>query len=90
MQGISAVTHHRQTAALSRAILGICRLDRTQDRAHIFPSAVVSALQDQFAFYVWRKTKDERTLIRLVTSCATMEQEVDSFLERLRALSDAR
>ena len=46
----------------------------------ILPNAVVSALQPKFAFYVWAKPDDEHSVIRLVTSWATDEGHVDSFL----------
>ena len=46
----------------------------------ILPNAVISALQLKFTFYVWAKADDERSVIRLVTSWATDESQVDSFL----------
>ena len=46
----------------------------------ILPDAVVSALQPKFAFYLWAKPNDEHSVIRLVTSWATDEGNVDSFL----------
>jgi threonine aldolase len=52
----------------------------------ILPDSVISALQQHFAFYVWRKADNEHSAIRLVTSWATQEHAVDAFLARLAQL----
>ena len=52
----------------------------------ILPDSVISALQRHFAFYVWRKADNDHSAIRLVTSWATEEREVDAFLARLAQL----
>ena len=49
----------------------------------ILPNSVISELQKQFAFYVWEKSGDEHSVIRLVTSWATEERQVDAFLAAL-------
>lgn len=49
----------------------------------ILPDSVISALKQHFAFYVWRKSNDDHSVIRLVTSWATQEHQVDAFLTRL-------
>ena len=49
----------------------------------ILPDSVIAALQRHFAFYVWRKADNDHSAIRLVTSWATEEREVDAFLARL-------
>ncbi|EHP41553.1 threonine aldolase [Cupriavidus basilensis OR16] len=49
----------------------------------ILPDAVVSALKQHFAFYTWRKSDDDHSVIRLVTSWATPEHQIDAFLARL-------
>lgn len=51
----------------------------------ILPNAAIAALQPEFAFYVWGKSDDTRSVIRLVTSWATEERQVDAFLARLAA-----
>lgn len=48
----------------------------------ILPNSVIAALE-AFAFYVWAKSDDEHSVIRLVTSWATEEGRVDAFLSRL-------
>ncbi len=52
----------------------------------ILPSAAITALQAEFAFYVWSKSDDAHSVIRLVTSWATEESQVDAFLARLGPL----
>jgi threonine aldolase len=52
----------------------------------IFPDSVISALKHHFAFYIWRKSDSDHSVIRLVTSWATQEHQVDAFLARLGQL----
>ena len=49
----------------------------------ILPDAAIAALQSEFAFYVWNRSNDTHSVIRLVTSWATEARQVDAFLERL-------
>lgn len=49
----------------------------------ILPNAVIATLQKEFSFYVWSKTDDHYSVVRLVTSWATDEQQVDRFLALL-------
>ncbi|MCY0857818.1 threonine aldolase family protein [Cupriavidus sp. D39] len=49
----------------------------------VLPNSVIADLQRQFAFYVWRTVDDDHSVIRLVTSWATQEGQVDAFLARL-------
>lgn len=49
----------------------------------ILPDPVIAALQKDFAFYVWGRASDGHSVIRLVTSWATDESQVDLFLSRL-------
>ena len=49
----------------------------------ILPDDAIAALQEAFAFYVWSKSGDAHSVIRLVTSWATEEGQVDAFLARL-------
>jgi threonine aldolase len=52
----------------------------------ILPDSVISALEQHFAFYVWRKSDNDHSVIRLVTSWATQEHQVDALLARLAQL----
>ena len=51
----------------------------------ILPDAAIAALQEDFAFYVWARSDDTHSVIRLVTSWATEERQVDAFLAGLDA-----
>lgn len=52
----------------------------------ILPEAVVSALEKKFSFYRWSDTENG-IAIRLITSWATTEDHVQSFLDELNSLS---
>ena len=49
----------------------------------ILPNSIIARLQECFAFYVWEKTDPTHSMIRLVTSWATAEDQVDAFVSRL-------
>ena len=49
----------------------------------VFPDTVIADLQKDFAFYMWHRSDDGHSVIRLVTSWATREGQVDAFLSRL-------
>lgn len=47
----------------------------------ILPNNVINHLQETFDFYVWQKIDDDLSQVRLVTSWATDEAQVDKFIE---------
>lgn len=47
----------------------------------ILPNALINRLKEQFDFYVWEAVDDDRSVVRLVTSWATDESQVDSFID---------
>lgn len=49
----------------------------------ILPNAVVDRLQEEFDFYLWKKLDNDRTMVRLVTSWASDEKQVERFVELL-------
>jgi threonine aldolase len=51
----------------------------------ILPDAVIAALKQDFAFYVWGPAHAHHSVVRLVTSWATEAHRVDAFLSRLAA-----
>lgn len=55
----------------------------------ILPDPVIEKLLENYAFYVWAKDKERQghSSIRLVTSWATREDQVDAFIEDLKRLS---
>jgi len=56
----------------------------------IFPiltSEVIDKLNEKYSFYIWQKIDEKNYAIRLVTSWATKEDDVKSFIEDLRLFS---
>lgn len=54
----------------------------------IFPDTVIAELEKNYSFYVWEKTDEFHSAVRLVTSWATKEEAVLSFIADLnKALS---
>lgn len=49
----------------------------------ILPNNLIEKLKEDFDFYIWEKVDNENSVLRLVTSWATDEKEVDKFLEKL-------
>ncbi len=49
----------------------------------IFPNTLIEKLEDDFRFYVWEPHDTEHSVLRLVTSWATPESQVDRFIVSL-------
>ena len=49
----------------------------------ILPNALIGKLSKKYGFYVWTKTDDKNSAIRLVTSWATKEEGIDKFISDL-------
>lgn len=52
----------------------------------ILPNVSIEKLAEEFDFYVWKKIDGKSSAIRLVTSWATEEKEVDRLIEVLKTL----
>ncbi|MPN12016.1 hypothetical protein SDC9_159326 [bioreactor metagenome] len=52
----------------------------------ILPNSIIEELQEKYLFYVWQKIDENNSAIRLVTSWATKEEAVKSFIEDLKGL----
>lgn len=50
----------------------------------ILPNALIERLQDQFSFYIWQPVDEHTSVVRLVTSWATEEAQVDRLLAEVR------
>jgi threonine aldolase len=50
----------------------------------ILPDALISELQNKYAFHIWERVDTDHSAIRLVTSWATKEEEVVAFIEDLK------
>jgi len=53
----------------------------------ILPNQLVSQLLEDFDFYVWREFDDENSIVRLVTSWATEEKQIDAFVAIINTAS---
>jgi len=49
----------------------------------ILPNKLIAELEKKFEFYRWAKIDDKFTVLRLVTSWATIESKVDEFITTL-------
>ena len=54
----------------------------------LLPNTVIESLQKKFDFYVWGKSADDHAVIRLVTSWATDEAQVEAFIGVVTACKD--
>ena len=52
----------------------------------ILPNRLIECLASRYGFYVWQKTGDDRSAIRLVTSWATPETMIDRFIDDLKEI----
>lgn len=52
----------------------------------ILPKDVIQKLNENYLFYVWKEIDDNHSAIRLITSWATDEKNVDAFIADLRSL----
>ncbi|MCP4178343.1 MAG: hypothetical protein GY756_11295 [bacterium] len=46
----------------------------------ILPNALIAQLAEKYEFYIWEKMEAEKSVIRLLTSWATIEEKVDEFI----------
>lgn len=53
----------------------------------ILPNTIIEKLSHDYGFYVWSKIDGQKSAVRLVTSWATPQKEVENFLSELRKLS---
>jgi len=50
----------------------------------ILPNGIIEKLEEKYSFYIWQKVDKDNSAIRLVTSWATKEDAVKSFIDDLR------
>ncbi len=54
---------------------------KTNQQFPILPNTVIEQLEKQYAFHVWEPATGDNSVIRLVTSWATVEEKVEAFLK---------
>ena len=52
----------------------------------ILPNSLIDKLQEKYSFYIWEKVDEDSSAIRLVTSWATKEKAVLSFIEDMKSI----
>jgi Threonine aldolase len=52
----------------------------------ILPYSVIEKLAQKYDFYIWEQVDEEKAAIRLITSWATAEAKVDSFIRDLKEI----
>ncbi|PMN68345.1 threonine aldolase family protein [Enterovibrio norvegicus] len=55
----------------------------------ILPNNVIDKLQKKFDFYIWKKHDDQHSVLRLCTSWATDEAQIDDFIHSMNKWSSA-
>jgi len=50
----------------------------------IFPIKLIEKLETRFNFYVWQSRNNQTAVVRLITSWATQEADVDAFIQILK------
>lgn len=50
----------------------------------ILPNTKIKMLEQKFSFYLWEKLEEDKSVVRLVTSWATEESQVDEFLKEMQ------
>lgn len=53
----------------------------------ILPDSIIEKLYEEFGFYIWSKTDEKHSAIRLVTSWATSSDAIEAFISKLKELS---
>ena len=54
----------------------------------VLPNSMIETLEQYFAFYRWEKADDEHSVIRLVTSWATEESQIDAFIAAVENIAN--
>ncbi|MFT4642713.1 MAG: threonine aldolase [Candidatus Azotimanducaceae bacterium] len=60
---------------------------KTNQLFPILPNDLIDSLEENFIFYRWKKIDGKHTVLRLVTSWATQEEQVDRFITQLSSYS---
>lgn len=84
--------HSNQMAAILRKGIADCGYAFDSESVSnqlfpILPDSILPGLSEEFLFSVQKKADDSHTVIRLVTSWATREEEVHRFIRLLKSLS---
>ena len=73
----------RLSSKISKAGYRFAAETETNQLFPILPNVLIEKLKDHFDFYVWEPHDESSSVIRLVTSWATQEMQVDAFAARV-------
>jgi len=73
----------RLSAKISKAGYRFAAETETNQLFPILPNVLIEKLKDHFDFYVWEPHDESSSVIRLVTSWATQEMQVDAFAAKV-------
>lgn len=74
----------RLSTGVRDAGFGVQAATQTNQVFAVLPLGLIERLQDRYAFYVWQKAGDDMAVVRLLTTWATKEEEVDGFIAVVR------
>lgn len=69
----------RLSSKISNAGFRFAAQTETNQLFPVLPNALIDKLKDRFDFYIWEPHDEASSVIRLVTSWATQEMQVDAF-----------
>ncbi|WQF80644.1 Putative aromatic amino acid beta-eliminating lyase/threonine aldolase [Colletotrichum destructivum] len=78
------------SAGITAAGFALCAATQTNQVFAVLPLPLVEALQAHFVFYVWERRGDGEAVVRLLTTWATDEAEVDSFIRMVKEGNNQR
>lgn len=76
--------------AISKAGFEFLSASATNQIFPILPNSLIIELQKEYSFSIWEKVDSDHSAIRLVTSWATMEVEVNAFIALFQKLNNDR
>jgi threonine aldolase len=50
----------------------------------ILPDKLIESLKERYDFYLWGKADDQHSVVRMVTSWATDEKQVDALIHEIK------
>ncbi|MBC3541012.1 threonine aldolase family protein [Rufibacter sediminis] len=78
----------RMASQLQRLGYSFLTQSQTNQIFPILPDALITELSKKYGFFVWRKMPEGTSAIRLITSWATPQEQVDQFLQEVTDLSE--
>lgn len=81
---------NKLTLGIGNLGYGFYSMSATNQVFPILPNDILKVISKKYAFEIWEKLNEEKSVIRLCTSFATSEKMVDQFLKDLAKLTIAK